>query len=378
MPDQNKAAVTEEEETTVQDDQSQKSATDIVFFEGWLGELGKLKASDLHLTVGNVPMLRVGGKITPLEGEGVLTGERLERIAQHLLAKEDWERLKKEKQIVLGMTLKKSMRFRLHVFYNRGFIAFSLRHIDEKETGWQDLGLPPLALEFIAAKEGLLIITGPFDAGKTTSARSLLSEINHNQPKYIVTLEKPVEYIIPSDKSVVAQREVGKDIATFSQGLDMLVDEDVDVVAVTDIDTQETAQKILRLASTGKLVIATVASQDLVSFFENFRDKFPASDQPRILNELADCLLGGFSQLLLPKVGGGRVLILEILRANHSVKSLIKENKLRQLTNIMQTSKNEGMVTLDKALEEAMKAGKITPEDAKAHSLSKAPSVNIL
>lgn len=353
-------------------------ATDILRFERWLGELGKLKASDLHLTAGNTPMLRLGGKIVPLEGEEILTAEGLERIAEHLLSKEELSKLKEEKQIALGMTLKKSMRFRAHVFYNRGFIAFSLRHLEEREANWQSLGLPAVAAEFSKAKEGLLIITGPFDSGKTTTARSLIAEINHTQPRYIAILEHPIEYIIPSDKSVVVQREVGRDVPSFAQGLVALQDEDVDVVVVSAVEDWETAQNILKLAASGKLVIAVGSSQDLIGFLEEFRDKFPPQNQPRVLNELADCLLGGLAQLLLPAVGGGRVMLAEVLRANHSVKTLIRENKLRQITNIMQMSRQEGMITLDKALEEAVKAGKIAPEDAKAHSLSRAPSISVL
>ena len=346
----------------------QKSATDVLHFEKWLSILGQRKASDLHLLVGNPPMLRLDGKMVRLDEEEVVTKDRVERIADHLLTKKDLETLTEKRQLILGMTLKKTMRFRVHVFYNRGFLAFSFRYLHPEDVSLEQLGLPPLVSEFIQLDQGLLLVTGPFDSGKTTTIKSIVSAINHNQSRYVVMLEKPIEHIIPSDKSVIVQREVGRDVNSFSHGLEMLEDEDADVVIVSSVTDADTAEKAIHLANSGRLVIMVGVNERVIGFLEELRDMFEPRDQARILDALGSSLYGAVSQILLPKVGGGRVLITEVLRGTNPIKSLIKENKIRQVSNMMLTSRQEGMITLDKALEQAVSTGSITQEDASRYT----------
>ncbi|MDP1709772.1 MAG: ATPase, T2SS/T4P/T4SS family [Candidatus Komeilibacteria bacterium] len=345
------------------------SPTDILHFEKWLGILGERKATDLHLAAGNVPLLRVDGAIIPLLDEEILTPERLERIATHLLSETEIKQLQDTKEVVTSRTLKKAMRFRLHAFYSRGFITISLRHVSSLDLSPSELGLPAAVLAMAKASQGLLIITGPFDAGKTTTIKTILSDINRTQAKYIITFERPIEYLIPSDKSVVVQREVGRDTSDFATGLDSLAEEDVNIVVVGAVDDAATAEHVLRLATTGRLVIMAATSRQSVGAIEKIRDLFVGSDQNRILNLLADSLVGVVAQILLPKVGGGRTLVAEILQGTNPVKSLIRDNKLVQIRNLMLTARQEGMLTMDKSLADAVKAGRVSLQDAREQAI---------
>jgi twitching motility protein PilT len=345
------------------------SATDILFFEKWLSQLGEKKATDIHLTVGNVPMLRIDGKITPLMDEEILTAERIETIVEHLLNEEELDQLSKNKQLIISRTLKKVMRFRIHFSYSRGFLVLSLRHLSSETRSLKELGVPEITSEVITSDQGLFIVSGSFDSGRTTTVKAQVSEINQTQEKYIVTLENPIEHIIPSDKSVVVQREVGLDVESFEEGLVAIKDEDVNIVVVGSIDTAPVLAHVLDLANTGRLVIAIMEGRHSVGVLEELRDMFDESSRAHILNLLGDTLLGITVQLLLPKVGGGRVMIAEVMRATHPVKSLIHENKFSQIPNIIQTSRSQGMIAMDKALEEAVKEGKITIEHAKEHAV---------
>ncbi len=345
------------------------SPTDIIHFEKWLGILGERRASDLHLTVGNVPLLRLDGEITPLLDEDIITAERLERITSYLLSEEELAELRQNKEIILSRTLKKIMRFRTHIFYSHGFLALSMRYLPAVDFDFVQLGIPHEVAELTQAVSGLIIITGPFDAGKTTTMHTFLSAINNAAAKYIITLEKPVEYLLPSAKGAVIQREVGRDVKDFTSGLAALQDEDVDVVAVSAIDNPAEIEQLLALANSGRLVLAVGNARHAIGALEQWRDAMPEQDRPRLLGLMSEALLAVVGQALLPKVGGGRILISEILRATNPVKSLVREDKLRAIASIMQTSRQEGMITLDRALADAVKSGQVTMESARAHAI---------
>lgn len=347
----------------------QQSATDILYFEKWLSVLGERKATDLHLSVGNVPMIRIDGNITPLIDEDIVTQERLEMIADNLLNGAEKIILEKNKQIVLSRTLKKVMRFRIHIFYSRGFLCLSLRHLPDQLLDLNSFPNAKILLGAISSTQGLFIISGTFDSGKTSTIRSMISDINRTQQKYIVTLEQPVEYLIASDKSVVVQRGIGIDVPSFSKALDELHDQDVDVVVVGAIESAEVLEKALSLANSGRQVFAVISAKHIVSVLEILRDLAPEEDRPRILHLLGDVLLGITTQLLLPKVGGGRTLIASNMLATIPIKSLIYDGKFSQIPNIMQTSGELGMATLDKALAEAVKRREITLKDGQENAV---------
>ena len=347
---------------------SAPSATDILHFEKWLSLLGEKKATDLHLTVGNVPMLRINGDISPIMEEDVISGEKMQRIVEHLLSSEELARLEKDKQIILSRTLKKVMRFRMHIFYARGFFGISLRHLSEDSALLQDLPHSRALLGAISASSGLYLIAGPFDSGKTSTLRSMINEINNTQSKYIVTLEAPVEYLIPSNKSVIVQRDVGKDVKSFSEGLSCLHDEDADVIVIGYIEDADVLEKVLNLSASGRLCIAIASGNGVVSVLETLRDLVDEEDRIRVLHMLSDAILGISYQLILSKMGGGRTLVASTMIATNPIKSLIREGKFASIANIMHTSREEGMITLDKALAQAVQQGVIDLKSAQQNS----------
>ncbi|MDP3995201.1 MAG: ATPase, T2SS/T4P/T4SS family [bacterium] len=342
------------------------SATDVLHFEKWLAILGERKATDLHLSVGTVPSLRVDGAIQPMMEEGVITAERVERIAEHLLPDSELALLREKKQLVASKTLKKSMRFRIHFFYSRGFLGISLRNVPESVAPLAELPHAALLMPLLSATQGLFIVSGPFDSGKSSTVQSIIAEFNQSQSSYIVTLESPIERLLPSNKALVVQREVGRDVSSYADGISALAEEDVDVVMLGDISDGAVLQGALRLATSGRLVIAVMEGNHMASILERLRDLAPEEDRIRVLHSLGDALIGIASQLLLPKVGGGRVLLASTMVATHPIKALIREGKFEQIPNIMQTSASQGMITTDKALVNAVKQGLISIADARA------------
>tara|TARA_Y100000031_G_C8243513_1_gene396875 strand:+ start:402 stop:1529 length:1128 start_codon:yes stop_codon:yes gene_type:complete len=349
--------------------ESKESATDVLHFEKWISSLGERKATDLHLLVGNVPSIRIDAKIQPLMDEEIITAERLERIVEHLLSEDELKSFQEKKQLVISRTLKKSMRFRIHFYFSRGYAGLSLRHLQDAFIPISELPNSMLLKETAGSKQGLYVVSGPFDSGKTSTVRSLISEINQTQAKYIITLESPIEYIIASDKSVVVQREIGKDIQSFEKGLTGLHDEDLDVLVVGELEEPGVLEQILEIASSGRLVIAITSGNHIVSVLEHLRDLAAEEDRARILHLLADVLIGISAQVLLPKVGGGRYLVVSNMIATNPIKSLIHEGKFDQIPNIMQTSGESGMMTMDKALTEAVRQGIVIMQDAKEHAI---------
>ncbi|MDZ4221551.1 MAG: ATPase, T2SS/T4P/T4SS family, partial [Patescibacteria group bacterium] len=223
-----------------------------------------------------------------------------------------------------------------------------------------------LLMPLLSATQGLFIVSGPFDSGKSSTVQSIIAEFNQSQSSYIVTLESPIERLLPSNKALVVQREVGRDVSSYADGISALAEEDVDVVMLGDIPDGDVLQGALRLATSGRLVIAVMEGNHMASILERLRDLAPEEDRIRVLHSLGDALIGIASQLLLPKVGGGRVLLASTMVATHPIKALIREGKFEQIPNIMQTSASQGMITTDKALVNAVKQGLISIADARA------------
>lgn len=346
----------------------QESATDVLHFEKWLRELGERKATDLHLSVGTVPALRIDGAIMPLMEEGVISAERMERIVEHLLLPHEIEALHDRKQLIISKTLKKSMRFRIHFFYSRGFLGVSMRYVPALVAPLADLPHAAILKEVFSRTQGLFIVSGPFDSGRTSTVQAIIAEFNQTRPSYIVTLEAPLEHVVPSNQSVVVQREIGRDVASFSEGVSALSEEDVDVLVLGDIPDGAVLAGALTLATSGRLVIAIMEGNHAVAVLERLRDLAPSTDRLRILHALGDALIGITTQVLVPKVGGGRLLVASSMLATNPIKSLIREDKFSQIPNIMQTSREQGMVTLDKALVESVKRGVVALSDAKAYA----------
>ncbi len=320
-------------------------------------------ASDLHITVGTPPILRVDGHLLPLTDQGVLTSETAERLLSSIMTPEQLERLQQRRELDFSFGYQK-MRFRTNAFYQKGNIGAALRLIPVAIKTMEQLGVPPILERFAEPSQGFVIITGPTGHGKSTTLAALVEHINATRAEHIITIEDPIEYVFEHKKSIVVQREVGVDTNSFSRALRSALREDPNVVLVGEMRDLETIEAALTLAETGHLVFTTLHTNSASQTADRIIDVFPPHQQMQVRMQLANVLLGVVSQRLLPKVQGGRVLATEIMVANSAVRNTIREGKTHQLPNIIQTSASEGMIALDKVLAELVSRGEITIDTA--------------
>jgi len=343
-----------------------------------LTRAAEYKASDLHLSIGNPPIVRVDGKLKPLQDEKILDPEFIKKIADSFLTEEQKEILEREKQVVMTYAFQNKARFKINIFFQKGYLNISLRLIPETIPELKVLGLPESVNNFASLSKGLLIIAGPFGSGRTTTAFSLIDQINKSRAEHMVTIEKPIEYLVSNEKSIVEQREVGRDTKSFEQALNLTLKEDVNVVMVSEMDEPSVISAALDVADSGRLLISLMNTDSVVKTVERIIESFPVDEQEAIRAKLADNLQGVLCQRLVPKAGGGRVAVAEVLIPNSAVRSIIKDGDISQINNILQTSRSEGMVSLDKSLSDLAKSGVISQDDAKKYAADKENINNFL
>jgi twitching motility protein PilT len=326
------------------------------------------KASDLHLSVGNPPIIRLNDRLITLEGEPVITPDFMVTFIDSTLDKAQKKMLEDTKEVVLAYQFQKQARFRINIFYQKGVPAAYLRLIGNRIVPLNQLGLPPTIENLALLKKGLILISGSFGSGKTTTSASMIDHINRNRSAYILTVERPIEYIFTNQKSIVEQREVGRDTISFEQALSSITQEDVDVLFLSELSGPAVIRDALNIAAAGRLVIANLEADTTVKALELIINEFPSDEQRQIKDQLTINLQAVICQRLLPRVGGGRIAIAEIMMATPPVKSLLKEGSLYQLSNIIQTSRAEGMVALDWSLAELVKMNQVSLEDALANA----------
>lgn len=328
----------------------------------------KREASDLHLTVGVPPTLRVDGRLVAVPEESVLTIETAEKLVESLMTDEQIERLKLKKELDFSFGYDKT-RFRTNVFYQKGNLTASLRLIPSEIKSISELGLPPVLEKFTVHSQGFVIITGPTGHGKSTSLAALIEEINKSRSEHIITIEDPIEYVFEHKKSIISQREVGSDTNSFARALRSALREDPNVILVGEMRDLESIEAALTLAETGHLVFTTLHTNSAAQTTDRIIDVFPPHQQQQVRLQLANVLLGVVSQRLLPRTPGGRIVACEIMIANSAVRNLIREGKTHQLDNIIRTSASEGMISLDKVLAELVSKGEVNIDDALAWAL---------
>ena len=321
------------------------------------------KASDLHLTVGVPPMIRIDGALMAVPGETALTSEMVAKLIQSFMTQDQIERLKIRKEVDFSFGYQ-NMRFRTNSYFQKGNLAASLRLIPKLIKSIIELGLPPILEKFTTQSQGFMIITGPTGHGKSTTLAAMINEINHKRSEHIVTIEDPIEYVFEHDKSIISQREVGSDTNSFARALRSCLREDPNVVLIGEMRDLETIEAALTIAETGHLVFATLHTNSASQTADRIIDVFPPHQQQQVKMQLANVLLGVVSQRLIPKTQGGRVVACEIMIANSAVRNTIREGKTHQLNNIIQTSAAEGMITMDKVLAELVSKGEITIDNA--------------
>ncbi len=321
-------------------------------------------ASDLHLIVGEPPIIRVDSSLIRLDDYHVLSHDALQDLMGVLLQQTQKDLFGKQLDVDFSYAFKESARFRVNIYRQQGSISIAFRLVPNQIKTLEELGLPPQLRKFAERRQGLVLMVGPTGHGKSTALASLINEINVTRAEHILTIEDPIEFIFPSKRSVVSQREVGSDTPSFGQALKSALREDINVVLVGEMRDLESISAALTLAETGHLIFATMHTNDAAQSIDRIVDVFPAEQQPQIRAQLGSVLVGVTSLRLLPKIGGGRVPAFEILMANHAIRNVIRDNKIYEIANIIHTSLEEGMIPLDKTLANLVKQGTVEMEVA--------------
>lgn len=348
--------------TFIRAEQQLKKLMEIVVQQG---------ASDLHLSAARYPTIRIDGKLVPLTSEAILTRKDLIEFCSVLANKDQQEVLQREMQVDFTYEVEGKMRFRVNVFFETGNLAAALRLIPYKIRTIEELNLPSVIHNLIMRTQGLILLVGPTGSGKSTSLAAMVDEINHTRTEHIITIEDPIEYIYKQDRCIINQREVYKDVKSFHDGLRAAFREDVDVLLVGEMRDLQTIATTVTAAETGHLVMATLHTNDSSQTIDRVIDIFPASQQQQIRSQLANILVAVISQRLIPRIGGGRVPAIEILINNDAVSNLIREGQIHQIINVLDTSLEEGMISINRSLAELVKEEQITIDNAEAYASDK-------
>jgi twitching motility protein PilT len=325
----------------------------------------EMGCSDLHLTAGLPPMVRLDGSIRRLEGFEVLTPSAIRDLVYGILSQKVRERFENNLELDTAHVVPNVGRFRLNVFQQRDAVGAVFRTIPFEIMSLEMLGLPPSVRQFADLPRGLVLVTGPTGSGKSTTLAALIDIINSTKPLHIMSVEDPIEYLHHHKTAIVNQREVGEDTKSFSEALKHVLRQDPDVVLVGEMRDLETISTALTAAETGHLVFATLHTQDAPQSIDRVVDVFPAHQQQQIRTQLATTIQGIVTQQLLPKANGtGRVVACEILVATPAVRNLIREGKTHQIYSAMQAGAKFGMMTMDQMLANLVKRGAINSGDA--------------
>jgi twitching motility protein PilT len=325
-------------------------------------------ASDLHITVGLPPMIRVSGKVQPLDYPP-LTANTTREMLYDILSNEQRQRLENDWELDIAYTLPRVARFRVNVYFQRGSLGAAFRTIPEKILNFNDLGLPKAIEQMAETPRGLVLVTGPTGSGKSTTLASMVDKINEERHEHIMSVEDPIEFLHTHKNCIVNQREVNQDTKSFAEALKHVLRQDPDVILVGEMRDLETISLAITAAETGHLVFATLHTQDAPQTVDRIIDVFPSHQQAQVRAQLAIALQGIVTQTLIPKRDGkGRVVACEILVPTPGVRNLIREGKNHQIYSAMQTGGKFGMQTMDAALVELVRKGAISREEAEKRS----------
>jgi len=331
---------------------------------------GQQNASDIHLSVGKKPTLRIDGNLIAVAKEEVLTPESVAGLISALLTPEQQDKLIKEREIDLAFSFEDKLRFRVNVYFQRGYLAAALRLIPMNIRTIEELNLPPVLHEFTKLNQGFFLAVGPAGHGKSTTLAAMVDEINHKRMDHIITIEDPIEYVYAQDRALVDQREVGSDTLSFHRGLKSILRQDPDVLMIGEMRDPESIAIALTAAETGHLVFSTLHTNSASQTIDRIIDSFPASQQGQIRSQLAAVLVGIVSERLIPRISGGRIPACEVMITNSAIRNLVRENKSYQIDLVIETSTQEGMISLNRSLAELVRRHEISLESAETYSLN--------
>jgi len=345
------------------------SVTETTILQDLLAKLGGQQVSALHLRPGSQPVVRRDGELQTMTDEQVVTPDLIEASLGLVLTPAERQTLEQERQVTVGYTFANRLRLRVTVFYQRGLPELAIRFIPQTPKAPAELGLPQVLVDYVTRSvHGLVLVAGPFGSGRSTTLASLVGHLNQTQARHVVTIEDPIEYVLASATGIVDQRQVGSDVLNWQEAVDGLPQEDCDVVVLGKLPSASVTQRAVDLALAGKLVLVAVETDSTVKAVEQLVGGFLPDAQEAIRQRLGDALLLATSQKLVPRIGGGRVLVCEVLVGTPAVKAAIREGRYFQAQNLLQTSREEGMVAFDRALAQLVKTGEVLREEAERNA----------
>jgi len=340
-----------------------------LLLEDLINTVYKEGGSDLHLSEGRYPVIRVDGVLIPLIKKEVLSGEQIQSFLDELLTPVNREKFFNEKEIDFSYSpLGTDGRFRGNAYIQQGLVSIALRLIPKVIRSLQELGLPPILEMFANKKQGFFLVVGPVGQGKSTTLAAMVEIINRNRAEHIITIEDPIEYIYSQKKSIIDQREVRTDTADFYTPLVNVLRQDVNVILVGEMRNPETISAAVTAAETGHLVLSTLHTNNASQTIDRIIDSFPANQQDQIRVQLSGSLIGVFSQRLVPRISGGLVPIFELLIVNTAVANLIRERRTHEINTVIETSSESGMIDMNRMIADLVRRGEITIENAYLHS----------
>jgi twitching motility protein PilT len=327
------------------------------------------KASDLHLTVGLPPMVRVNTELKPLTGFTALDSPAIENVLKQLLDENQLAKFYKDKEFDFSFSLGERARFRANAFYQKGYVSAAFRAIPFIIPTLETLNLPSIVAEFAKLPRGFVLVTGATGHGKSTTLASMIDFINRNRSLHVITVEDPIEYIFEHDKCVIQQREMNHDTLSWDKALRSALREDPDVVLVGEMRDYETISAAVTIAETGHLVFSTLHTNSAAQSINRLIDVFPEHEQAQVRAQIAESLEGILSQRLIPSIDGKMVPAVEVLITNNAIRNSIREGKTHLIDNIIATNLDIGMVSLERSLADLVNTGKITQDTALSQTL---------
>ncbi|MBI2100522.1 MAG: PilT/PilU family type 4a pilus ATPase [Candidatus Vogelbacteria bacterium] len=332
--------------------------------------VSKEGGSDLHLTVGRHPTIRVAGDLIPIVKKPLLTAADTMGLVSEALSDVNQKLFLEQKEIDFSYSVAGNIRFRCNAFYQKGFVGAAFRLISSKIPSLAELNLPDRLADFARREQGFFLVVGPVGQGKSTTLAAMVQLINQERSEHIITVEDPIEYLFVSDRSIIDQREVRFDTRDFRTALRSMFRQDVNVAMIGEMRNPETISTAVTAAETGHLILSTLHTNSASQTIDRIIDSFPANQQRQIRVQLAGSLIGIFSQRLLPRVSGGLIPAYELLLNNTAVANLVREGRTPEIDVVIETGSDEGMVDLNHSLAELVSRSEITAESAYRHSLN--------